>query len=512
MLPRKTNPMRKRFIITSICLAFAVAVKAQILTPTKTEALVVLIVANSEGKPVREEMVRLESETTGLTYSGFTNMNGVVELLAPAGDNYRLHFTAVMNFARLVLPNEKFYTYRNKIMYDGKAVLPDNSIVMKADTTFFYGDSVQNMKPTYSIVLLHFTLTDYHGHALDSEVVQLRGMKSRKYFTGITGKNGQVFILLPKGDQYELNFAFEKNIDRLDYPIEAGFRRAEVTYSYEGSRAARVRLALEKERLEKERLAQIEFNKDEFRLWSKQIDYYASLPKPKIDSTGTHGRPKDDSLRMDSLRLRGADPVVSDVLVRNFYWNTQLFVTDLTGSMSPYTQQLAQWFKEKVKINPDLALVFFNDGDGKPDKDKIPGNTGGLHYCLKCNEQQLEKTVKETMAGGTGGDAPENNIEALIKSIERTKPNQPVVMIADNKAPVKDIVLLDQVKNPLRIILCGVTGPIHPDYIKMAYATKGSLHTLKEDIYKLPELSEGRIITIAGFKYAYSRGNFIVMK
>lgn len=509
---RTTTPMTKNLILLAAFLFFALGAHLQVLQPTKTEALVVLLVSTSDGKPVKEEPVRLESETTKKSFSGNTNLNGMVEILAPAGDTYLLHFAAAQGFARLTLPREKFYTYRTKIVYDGKPVLPDNSIVIRGDTTFFYGDSVQNMKPTYSIALLHFTLTDYEGHPLDSELVLLRGVRTRRYYTGITGKNGQVFMLLPKGDQYELDFAYEKNIDRLDYPIEAGFRRAEVTYSYEGSRKARERLAFEKERLEKERLEQIEFNKAQFDLWSKQIDYYAAQPKPKRDSTGTHGKPGEDSLSPVTIRSRGSDPVVTDVLARNFYWNTQLFVTDLTGSMSPYSKQLAAWFKNKVKENPDLTLVFFNDGDGKPDKDKELGNTGGLHYCQKCSEQKLEATVKETMAGGTGGDAPENNTEALIKSIERIKPTQPVVMIADNKAPVKDIALLEQVKSPLRIILCGVNGPIHPDYIKMAYATKGSLHTLKEDIYKLPEISEGRIVTIAGYRYAYSRGNFVLVR
>jgi len=486
------------------------ALRAQLLKPSKTEALILLQVRSSEGIPARQERVVLENERTKKTYKASTSLDGLAELLVPCGDNYLLHFPQAQSFARLIVPKKQFHVSRHTITYDGKPVLPDNSMAMRGDTVFFYGDSVQNLKATYSIVLLHFKLTDYRGQPLDSEVVTLRGLRNRVFYKGITGKKGEVFMLLPKGDQYDLDFAYEKNIDRLDYPMEAGFRTADVQYRYEGSRAARERIAEEKERLEKERLEQITFNKQEFERWSARIDSLAAVKKN--DSTGTHGRPHPDSLIEKPITIRMVDPVVTDVLARNFFWNPQLFVTDLSGSMAPYSRQLGAWFRLRVKTNPDLNLVFFNDGDGKPDGEKVLGETGGIHYCLKCNEKQLEKTVQETIAGGTGGDAPENNIEALIKSIARVKPTQPVVMIADNKAPVKDIVLLDQVTTPLRIILCGVNGPIHPDYIKMAYATKGSLHTVKEDIYKLPEISEGRIVSIAGYKYAYSRGRFVLVK
>lgn len=505
--------MLKRKILLLLMMVSALQAFPQLLEPTKTEALIYLVVGNSAGKPLQQQEVTIESETTKKAFKGYTNLAGAVEILAPCGDSYLLHFPNAPNYARFLIPKEKYYTFRYKITFDGKPVLPDRSVVVKGDTTFFYGDSVQNVRATYSIVLLHFRLTNYTGEPLDSEIVSLRAMKSAKTYIGITGKNGEVFMLLPKGDQYTLDFAYEKNIDRLDYPMEAGFRTADVSYMYEGSRAARVRLADEKQQQEKAQAEQLAFNKEQFKLWSDKIDEY-TRQKQKADSLGSQGRPPSDSDTTKSKPISGhaADPVVSDVLARNFYWNTQLFVTDLTGSMSPYTQQLAGWFRVKVKTTPDLTLVFFNDGDGKPDKEKVIGNTGGLHNCEKCNEQALQKVVQETIAKGNGGDAPENNTEALIKSIEKYNPSQPVVMIADNKAPVKDIELLDQVKVPLRIILCGVKGPINPDYIKMAYATKGSLHTLKEDIYKLPEVSEGRIVTIGGYRYAYSRGRFVLLK
>lgn len=499
--------------LLAVLLVCALPLRAQILTPTKTEALVVLHVVNSQNKPVGRIPVTIENESTKTQYRGVTNFSGYVEILAPCGANYLLHFEQARSYARFTLPREKYYTFSQQVTFDGKPVLPDRSLVIKGDTTFFYGDSSQNLKATYSIVLLHFTLTDYKGQPLDSEVVTMKGMRSGKFFKGITGRDGEVFMLLPKGDQYTLDFPYEKEVDHLDYPMEAGFRSADVTYQYEGSRKAKKRIAAENERLAREEKDQREFNKQEFERMSAAYDEYQRKKKIQ-DSIAHSGKPKElppDTLIITPVIGKLNDPVVTDVLVRNFFWNPQLFVTDLTGSMSPYTKQLGTWFKEKIKTNPDINILFFNDGDGKPDAQKTEGNAGGLHYCLKCSEPRFEKTVSETVAAGTGGDAPENNIEALLAGIERVKPTQPVVMIVDNKAPVRDIALLEKVTVPVRIILCGVNGPIHPDYIRIAYATKGSLHTLKEDVYKLPEIAEGRIVTIAGYKYAYSRGRFVLL-
>lgn len=499
--------------LLAVMLVCGFPLHGQILKPTKTEALVVLQIVTSQNKPVGKIPVTVENVSTKIKYKGVTNFSGYVEILAPCGGEYLLHFQQAPNYARFTLPREKYFTFSQRVTFDGKAVLPDRSLVIKGDTTFFYGDSSQNLKATYSIVLLHFSLTDYRNQPLDSEVVTLRGMRSGKYFKGITARNGEVFMLLPKGDQYTLDFPYEKNVDKLDYPMEAGFRSADVTYQYEGSRNAKKRIITENERLAREEKDQREFNKQEFERWSTAYDEHQRKKKIQ-DSIAHSGKPKDpppDSMIITPIIGKLNEPVVTDVLVRNFFWNPQLFVTDLTGSMSPYTKQLGTWFKEKIKTNPDINILFFNDGDGKPDAQKTEGNAGGLHFCLKCSEEKFETTVKATIAAGTGGDVAENNIEALLAGIERVKPTQPVVMIVDNKAPVRDIALLEKVNVPVRIILCGVTGPIHPDYIRIAYATKGSLHTLKSDVYKLPEIAEGRIVTIAGYKYAYSRGRFVLL-
>ncbi len=113
------------------------------------------------------------------------------------------------------------------------------------------------------------------------------------------------------------------------------------------------------------------------------------------------------------------------------------------------------------------------------------------------------------MTNGSGGDAPENNIEALLESDRICKSCDSIVMIADNWASVKDLSLLVSYHKPVKVVVCGVLGRINKDYLKLARDTKGSIHLIEEDIYSLSELKEGGTIKIHGLTYQLLEGNFI---
>lgn len=86
------------------------------------------------------------------------------------------------------------------------------------------------------------------------------------------------------------------------------------------------------------------------------------------------------------------------------------------------------------------------------------------------------------MKKGNGGDSPENDLEAVLTGIQYLTDFEDILLIADNKSPVRDIELLEKINRPVHVLLCDVRGTIHPDYIKIARETGGTLHTLKEDI------------------------------
>lgn len=200
---------------------------------------------------------------------------------------------------------------------------------------------------------------------------------------------------------------------------------------------------------------------------------------------------------------------VLEVFDRNKHWKNCLIATDVTGSMSPYMAQFLVWHTLNAKVSPSHKdFVFFNDGDNANDLTKKMGKVGGVYYMNKSSHKKVEKVLKEAKRKG-GGDAPGNNVEATIKELKRNPSVQGVIMIADNQATPRDLELLRKVKKPIHVILCGASTKINIDYLNMAYATGGNLHTIEEDIKNLGSMANGKIIEVMGQKYKLTNGEFL---
>ena len=202
------------------------------------------------------------------------------------------------------------------------------------------------------------------------------------------------------------------------------------------------------------------------------------------------------------------DSTVSTVFKRN-KWGKAIVIADVTGSMYPYTGQLLKWLAVTLTDKQKRHFVFFNDGDNKDDAVKVIGKTGGIYSAYSNSYDEIEKTIEKAMLNGGGGDAPENNIEALLESDKLCTDCDSIVMIVDNWAPIKDISLLGKYNKPVKVVVCGVFGRINKDYLKLVRDTKGSLHLIEEDIYNLSELKEGESIKIHGRVYKLVKGEFV---
>lgn len=208
------------------------------------------------------------------------------------------------------------------------------------------------------------------------------------------------------------------------------------------------------------------------------------------------------------------DSTIFKVLKRNDKWNDMLIVSDLTGSMAPYTAQFILWFKLASQQKRVKDVVFFNDGDMTPDNEKVIGETGGIYHQKVKSFEDLIDLAHQTMRGGGGGDSPENNIEALLKAIEISPNAKEIVMIADNLANIKDISLMEKLNKPVHIILCGTLNGliINLQYLELARKTGGSVHTMEEDLTDLVELNEGEKITFSKKTFQIVGGKFVELK
>lgn len=204
------------------------------------------------------------------------------------------------------------------------------------------------------------------------------------------------------------------------------------------------------------------------------------------------------------------DSTVLNTLLRHPEWHDMLVVMDWTSSMYHYGASALLWHKLNMEQRKVLGFTFFNDGDYRPDSDKItPGKVGGVYHCSASSIDSVMLLMERVMRAGDGGDLPENDLEAVQKGIRRFPQHGDVVLIADNTSDVRDLSLLTQLNVPVHIILCGPEFyPAHPHYLLIARMTGGTIHTLTEDIADLSTQTEGATLTIGRFRYQLINGRW----
>lgn len=202
------------------------------------------------------------------------------------------------------------------------------------------------------------------------------------------------------------------------------------------------------------------------------------------------------------------DSTVINIFTRNKLTNL-LVVADVTTSMSPYNAQLIQWVSHLTNEHNLKALVCFNDGDGKQTEQKVIGNTGGIYGEVYTSATQLGDLMEKVMSKGSGGDFPENDCEAILKGIEQFKDYESIALIADSWAPVRDIELVHLIKKPVNVIVCGNDLGPHPDYVAIAYFTKGVLSFNDIDVTDFSALTQGKIMNIKGTNYILKNGKVV---
>ncbi|MBF9219650.1 hypothetical protein [Hymenobacter ruricola] len=201
--------------------------------------------------------------------------------------------------------------------------------------------------------------------------------------------------------------------------------------------------------------------------------------------------------------------VVARVMQRHPEWPKEVVVTDVTGSMFPYTYDLLAWLQLSALEN-EKTFVFFNDGNDLPDKQKRVGKTGGLFHVKTDSYKLIESKLIEAMKAGGGGDPPENDAEALLYA--QTLPPAPeatdLILIADNYTFPRDARLLKNTTAHVRIILCGVHDYINPKYLALARQHGFSIHTIEGDLMDLSKVLEGETITLQGQQYLVTKDGF----
>jgi hypothetical protein len=195
------------------------------------------------------------------------------------------------------------------------------------------------------------------------------------------------------------------------------------------------------------------------------------------------------------------DATFNEVFNRN-NWIDVLVVIDVTGSMRSCARAIVHWMTHTYASTSIKTYVFFNDGDDKANIEKKINATGGIYSTNSTNFSEVHHVMENAIENGSGGDGPENDVEALLYGVNICPMCRNIVHIADNRAAPRDLELLRYLTNRhIKVVPCELSGGINPALFEIAVQTKGSLHTIEHDIINLWDIPVGNTIDIGSYTY-----------
>lgn len=219
---------------------------------------------------------------------------------------------------------------------------------------------------------------------------------------------------------------------------------------------------------------------------------------------------------ISSQKISLPDSTVFKIMDRKVKeWKNSLVVIDWTGSMYEHGSQvllLMNLYAEQKENIQKIAL--FNDGDDKKMGEKVLGSAGGIYVSESNHPREILRLMKKAEKGGQGGYDSENDMEALLVSMQSCPTCENIILIADATSQVRDLPLLQhlkqylkQNKKKLHIILCGTNTKMQADYIEIAWQTGATLHTIEQDIESLNILEEGEEVKIVRWNFRKHQGS-----
>jgi hypothetical protein len=235
------------------------------------------------------------------------------------------------------------------------------------------------------------------------------------------------------------------------------------------------------------------------------VVYFRPMPKCSEEQDNIH--------EILSGKKKLEDSVIFKTFKRNESWKDMMAIMDVTGSMAPYTAQILLWLKLNSALKTTKQIVFFNDDEENSNDQTVKLDTSGI---WSVESFKFDKVLKTCYKAMEKGNHMENNLEAIFYAVKKfpgEKKN--IIMIADNWEDPCDMKLLPKLKElkiPIRIIVCGVNNALNTNYLDIAYATGGSVHTMEQDLTELAKIGEGKTLSLQGMKFKLQGGKFQQIK
>ena len=478
---------------------------------------------NSDNKPSNlVEELTIRSGTSRKTHRVTTDSNGRATLDLPIGCEYMLNLKGAPNYYKFEIPNKPYAAWTEDVLFERKLGM--------------------DKYPSIHRALFNFVFQDLDGNLTEGETFWLISKKDGTRYEGVTNAYGIAQILVPLDDVYVLNATYNLNFGEKEVVLDKESDIVVETIVYESvtSKAWRARqkkqellaarrdsIAVAEELRQAKELDSLRKLNLEEKLIQELIRKNQPIPIKRTFKIRKAVKAKvaiiEEQLKVNpNYFVDEGKPILATLQRFKESWKGKVVVTDITQSMNPYLEEVLIWHLLNLKQGEHTKYLFFNDGDQKMASAKKIGATGGIYDCEGAWEELplVINTMHLAIERGLGGgEPPENDLEAVLKGIQQRQDIEEVVLIADSYSRVRDMELLSQIDIPIRIILCGaeeknsfyqVLKPdINEEYLTIAHRTKGSIHTLRQDILNLSEKKEGEIVEIGAHRYILRNKQFI---
>ncbi len=424
--------------------------------PSLDSAVFSLVYLDLSEKPVANEIFMITSKTTGKEYiTSPTDKEGKIQIKIPIGDTYSIGIKYFQDFMQQqVSSDEGIYILPLEILYpSSQQIETRKKEIEEAD-----------------------------------EEREIEWKKLEKKMAALDKKNEELRLARIKKEMEEAKKA------QKEYEIQVEKLRI----------AQKIQDSLESIQAQQKIQREIEdYNK-------KEAERLKNVAKRETEIKEAEAKELRDVLKRKQYSW-GSDTVVNKILNGKKEWKKKLIVLDVTSSMLPYIEQIKYWYSLNYAQDSTMEFYLFNDGNGVSSYKKEIGKTGGIYECKSCQINELERLIDKARKAGNGGDSQENDLEAILYALKYTDGYDELVLVADNMSYARDVVLLKKVGVPIRIILCGTSRFINEQYLDMAYMTRGSVHTIEEEITDLSDMIEGKTVSIGGYEYQFTKGRFFRM-
>lgn len=223
-------------------------------------------------------------------------------------------------------------------------------------------------------------------------------------------------------------------------------------------------------------------------------EYKSTLNKPSTEEQARISRTERSSI------YRGMEQIATREKVA--------VVMDVTSSMSSHVAALSWWITNSKDSLNVVHYTFFNDGDNIPDNRKKVGETGGIYHGDRLFDYSA--ILMESMRNGTGGDLPENDLEAVLEAQTKAPAANALLLIVDNFSDVRDLSLLDNVTRKVHVLVAGDVTAVRECYLDIAKRTGGDLIVNGKRI-PLGNMIAGMQISVAESTYIFDGSRFRIL-